>query len=77
MKNEHGLECPANWNDLHLCYNWLAIDANGEVWAYEKKPNVSGARWECFGFPLRSIGYRNPPADFKQCLWKRPKTQSE
>ena len=72
MKNEHGLECPVNWSDVLLCYKWLAVDADGEIWAYENKP-ILKIRWQAVDFALHFLGYTAPPADFTQCIWQRPK----
>jgi len=77
MKNEHGFKCPLNWDKLPINYRWIAIDANGEIYAYKNKPKIlDDSYWinvQDFWFK----GKTDPPADFKKCLWKRPKTQSE
>ena len=72
MKNEHGLECPLNWREVLLRYKWIAVDSDGEIWAYENKPLLN-TRWQAVDFALHFLGYTTPPADFTQCLWQRPK----
>ncbi len=74
MKNKHGLECPLDWRPIGLNYKWLAVDADGEIWAYENKPKVLGnPHWQSVDFALHFLGYTAPPVDFTRCIWQRPK----
>ncbi len=74
MQNKHGLECPLDWGKLPSYYKWLAIDANGEIYAYEKKPKIlDNPHWKAVDYNFWFKGETSPPADFTQCLWKRPK----
>ena len=74
MKNKHDLECPIDFSELPSYYKWLAIDANGEIYAYENKPKVlSNPRWQAVDYNFWFLEKTALPADFTQCLWKRPK----
>ena len=80
MKNEHGLICPVDWEKQPSHCNWIAVDENGDCYAYENKPEILPEyRWlavdDVFWFlcevdPPEDL---EPPADFTLCLWKRPK----
>lgn len=73
--NKHGLESPIDWEDI--IYNWQAIDANGDVCTYEKKPVKGRTMWHGLNYNLRLVAKVNPPKDFSECLWQRPKTESK
>ena len=74
MKNEHGLECPLDWGKLLSYYKWLAVDANGEIYAYENKPILlDDSHWRSVDYNFLFRGRIEAPADFTQCLWQRPK----
>jgi hypothetical protein len=78
MENKHGLKCPLDWDKQPSHYKWLAVDKDGEIWAYENKPKVlHNPHWQSVDYNFWFKGKTDPPADFKKCLWKRPKTQSE
>ena len=74
MKNKHGLECLLNWDELPFHYKWIAIDANGEIYAYENKPKVlNNPHWQAVDYNFWFLSETDSPADFTQCLWQRPK----
>ena len=75
MQNKHGLECPVNWDEQPSHCNWIAIDTNGDIYAYENKPKVlsDSQHWKAVDYNFWYKGETSPPADFTQCLWKRPK----
>jgi len=74
MQNKHGLECPLNWDKLPSHYNWIALDANGEIYSYEYKPRIlNDPHWRSVDFNFWFLGTTDPPADFTQCIWERPK----
>ena len=74
MINEYGLECPVNWEDIPLDYNWVAIDGNGDIWAYEYIPYVIGMEWQSYDRKWVSISTGGCSRDdFMKCLWERPK----
>jgi hypothetical protein len=78
MKNQYGLECPLSWGDIDVDHNWVSMDANGEIWSHRYKPVLIGSQWFSFDFFELFVNHIGSlPADFKKCLWKRPKTQSE
>ncbi len=78
MINEYGLECPVNWEDIPLDYKWVAIDGNGDIWAYRKIPYVIGMEWQTYDRNWVSISTSGSSRDdFMKCLWERPKIQSE
>jgi hypothetical protein len=78
MKNEYGLKCPVFWADVLPEHEWVATDANGEVWSYKDKPKIKNNQWQACNYSLACVSFKGlSPADFKKCLWKRPKTQSE
>jgi len=85
--NEHGLICPVNWDKQPFYCNWIAVDKNGDCYAYENKPEVfQDIRWianrtpkrgrnaTCLGDVFWFLFKVKPPTDFTQCLWQRPKT---
>jgi hypothetical protein len=74
MENKHGLKCPLDWDKLPSHYKWLAVDKDGEIWAFENKPKVlRNPHWQAVDYNFWFKGKTDPPADFKKCLWKRPK----
>jgi hypothetical protein len=76
--NEHGLECPIDWDKSPSHYKWTAVDTDGEIWSYANKPKISSSpRWQAVDYRFWFRYKIDPPADFKKCLWERPKTQSE
>jgi hypothetical protein len=77
MENEHGLKCPLDWDKLPSHYKWLGVNTGGEIFAYENKPRCLDYTWQSIGINFWFLGTTDSPADFKKCLWKRPKTQSE
>ena len=79
MKNEHGLDFPIVWSNLRLYHQWVAIDANGELWAFPEKPEIDKAsrRWIPASSICTYICDVNPPADFTQCIWQRDKIESK
>ncbi len=73
--NEHGLICPVNWDEQPSHCNWIAVNKDGDCYAYEKKPEViQDIRWMAVGDVFWFLFEVEPPADFTQCLWKRPET---
>lgn len=47
---------------------WIAMDANGEVWAYMHKPSPCAYRWEG-GVEVKCLGYNTPAyLDWRQTL---------
>jgi hypothetical protein len=72
--NEHGIECPVSWQDVHWYYKWLAIDADGEVWAYKNKPISKGQTWRSKDYYFGFLGKKSLPIDFTKCLWQRPES---
>ncbi len=75
MKNRHRLECPIDCTELPSYYRWIAIDANGEVYAYENKPRVANGTWNAVDFYFWQVGETSQPNDFTKCLWKRTKSK--
>jgi hypothetical protein len=75
MKNEYGLQCPVNWESIGSHYQWVAIDADGELWAFTSSPKINNIleQWAPTSVVYQYMFNVNPPADFTQCLWKRPK----
>ena len=50
---------------------WVAVDANGEVWEYAKKPVITDDMWNYLeSFRLGYIGKVSPPRNFKNCIWE-------
>ena len=50
---------------------WVAVDANGEVWEYAKKPTITNDMWNCL--ESRRLGYIGkvaPPLNFENCIWE-------
>jgi hypothetical protein len=78
MIKGNGPKCPLNWDKLPTNYRWLAVDADGEIYAYENKPRVMGRPyWRAIDREFWFLGKTNPPESFRQCLWQRPKSESE
>jgi hypothetical protein len=75
MKNRHRLECPIDCAELPSYYRWIAIDSNGEVYAYENKPRVINGTWNAVDFYFWQVGETSQPNDFTKCLWKRTKSK--
>jgi hypothetical protein len=68
-----------DWRDIDPIYNFVAIDADGEIWAYEKNPSKSEIYllwWNCVGVLAYIIGTTTPPTDFTKCIYERPQTQT-
>ena len=44
--------------------NWLAIDRNGHICSYSKKPSVSGifSMWRSIGGEYRFVGFHTGPS---------------
>lgn len=50
---------------------WVAVDKNGEVWEYGKKPMLTVEGWSNpKSSRYRHIGYVVPPISFKKCIWE-------
>ena len=50
---------------------WVAVDANGGVWEYAKKPTITNDMWNCL--ESRRLGYIGkvaPPLNFENCIWE-------
>lgn len=55
---------------LNAWARWVAVDADGSVLEYSKKPEVSkcGTRWASLG-KYRFLYRMAPPVDFRRCVW--------
>ena len=65
-----------NWDKIDDQYQWVAIDEDGALCAYEECPVPNKDKWnvlEDSSF-FTFLHYVYPPVYFNQCLWKRPKT---
>ena len=90
MMNEHGLECPIQWEDINPEFKWVATDANGEVFGYSQKPILrknrsawnpiireGGDFWAMDGYYFGIVAQAGSPDDVSKCLWERPKTDEQ
>lgn len=63
---------PSLWD--YTPHEYLAIDNEGKVWAFNKKPVIKENKW------MPSEGDESaynvidvdPPKDFTKCIWQRP-----
>jgi hypothetical protein len=71
MKNEHGEILPYE-GLLPFFANYVAIDANGMVWAFENKPRLIGGKWaahgpkDCLDWPMR----KKCPCQIEKAIWR-------
>lgn len=91
MKNQHELECPVDWDKIDLEFNWVAIDENGDLYAYPNKPYYttfkggkilpSSGMWVTkngdYSLVTNSLIPNYKPVDATKCLWHRPKSENE
>jgi hypothetical protein len=70
-----------NWEHVHCRYNYLAEDANGDVWLYAEKPQLSGkTHWSAvMGDHTKAkshASYVPGVCNWKDSLVKRPAVQT-
>jgi len=66
------------WDKIPKGYDFVAIDADGKMYAYKERPEYSNYHWVLLGDNCIQRGYRllctvSKPDDFTQCLYQRPK----
>ncbi len=75
IKNKHGLMPPIPWEKT--MYDWQAIQPDGSVYVYGKKPIKGIDLWFNSDSNWDLVAKVNPPKDFSKCLWKHPKIKSK
>lgn len=67
-----------NWALVPAEFNWMARDANGNVWMFEHEPFIWGDEW-LYGAPCQhclidegsNMGYVRGDCDWKESLVQR------
>lgn len=65
-----------NWANIPAGFNWVAVDSDGEVFAYKEKPTTSVSVWLNEYADFKSLGYiEEPQGDYwKTMIYERPKS---
>ncbi len=75
--NQHGLSSPISWDEVYVKHNWIAIDKDGDVFSFKSKPYPKDTRWRADDNNMFFLIRTQVPSDFTQCLWQRPKSETE
>lgn len=59
-----------NWNDAPEWANYAAMDADGEWWWFENKPNPEGEEWKVDAGSVEPVAFSFK--DWKDAMEKRP-----
>jgi len=70
-------EFTPDWENAISIMNYMAIDADGEIWHFENLPILKDGFWLPFDGAGACVGTTTPPTDFTKCLYERPQTQTE
>ena len=76
--NEHGLECPVEWEDVPTWADWVCIGDDGQVLALEASPTFfkSTGTWMYHPiFRAETLGTSNVTI-VEHSIWQRPKSNS-
>lgn len=78
--NQYDLKCPYPWTLLESQWTWIAMDKNGILWAYNRKPikdkqegswEFSHKHWHGKSKILKA--YNMNFDDWEKRIWERPK----
>lgn len=61
-----------DWKDAPDWANWLAMDADGEWWWYERKPEFFGSYWGVEGYGKRSLSIKTAVDPSRYTRERRP-----
>lgn len=50
-----------DWENVPDWANWVAVDSDGEVYAFENKPTIDEGVWEITSGEAESLGYTDEP----------------
>ncbi len=76
MKNKYGIKCPIDWNEIDLRFNWLAINPEGGLFAYENRPILYvNLYWLSIVTECAFVKMVEPPHSSAKCIWQRPKLE--
>lgn len=72
--NEHGLECPVDWEEVPTWAQYIAIGEDGTIFATEIPPVFSKRQNSWLYHPIckiESIG-TSDMTPIENCIWERP-----
>lgn len=66
-----------DWSDAPENMNWVAQDANGQWWWYEKMPKVGACSWLSGGCEIEPSVEAKPSRQWRSSLVGRPRSQEQ
>lgn len=76
--NEHGLECPIEWEDVPTWADWICIGEDGGIYASEIQPTYfkSTGTWMYHSIFRAEILGNTDVTAVEHSIWQRPKNTS-
>ena len=74
-KNEYGIPCPVDWDDVPERYYYVTVNADGLVCFFERRPVIRGHNlgvWSNSHGSGKAMYKIDPPMYYGNCIWERP-----